>query len=286
MITIRNQQLTVKIAPMGAEMQSIFSNGQQTEYLWNADPAFWNRHAPVLFPIVGQLKEDTYFYNGKSYHLPRHGFARDKVFAAEQVADNEALFTLKSDNDTYSVYPFSFALCIHYKLHGPEITITYNVTNTGDEEMYFSIGAHPAFNVPLADGTAYTDYQLRFNVPEAGTRCTLENNLIASHTMPFTQNPVPLTHELFYKDALVLKDLYANIISLESDRTGRGITVDFSGFPYLGIWSAKDAPFVCIEPWHGIADTANHNQQLQDKEGIMRLGSRCGWSDSWKIIIC
>ena len=176
MITLKNDMLTAIIESKGAELQSlVHKNGIQ--YMWSGDASFWGKHSPVLFPIVGSLKDDTYYYNNKAYKLPRHGFARDMVFTARQLHENEAVFTLKHSKKTLEVYPFPFTLKLRYQLQDNRLLCTYEVTNTGESDMYFSIGGHPAFALPLVNGTVYTDYFLLFSKAESLQRYKLINGL-------------------------------------------------------------------------------------------------------------
>ena len=285
MIQLNNKTLQVNIHPQGAELQSIFHLQHQLEYLWNANPEYWGKHAPVLFPIVGQLNENTYAYNQKLYSLPRHGFARDRAFDLVHQNESSATFQLNSDEATLSAYPFPFSFQIKYALSGNELTNEYSVKNTGNETLLFSVGGHPAFKVPLVEDTLYEDYYLEWEHPETIDRWTLQDGLLNTHPLPFLQqqNTIPLSHDLFKKDAVVLKHPKSTSISLQSHRTKHGLTMHFDGFPYFGIWAAKEAPFVCLEPWCGIADSLYHNGQLAEKEGIIHLPPHQTWSKAWRV---
>jgi galactose mutarotase-like enzyme len=293
MITLRNDTLTALIHPKGAELQSlVHTNGIQ--YMWSGDATYWGKRSPVLFPIVGSLKNDTYFFGDKSYTLPRHGFARDMEFTSKKINEKEAVFTLTDSEATRAVYPFPFTLKLRYQLRGSRLLCTYEVSNTGAAEMYFSVGGHPAFALPLVKGTAYTDYSLLFSKAEPLYRYKLENGLTSDARellstiacKPGTENAaikLQLTPALFYDDAIVLKHLQNYYTTLASNKHEHGLQFDFTGFPYLGIWAAKDAPFVCIEPWCGITDNVNHNQQLTEKEGIIALKTGGSWQRSWSV---
>jgi galactose mutarotase-like enzyme len=253
--------------------------------MWSGDADYWGKHSPVLFPIVGTLKDDTYFYKDKSYQLPRHGFARERTFSKDQVSPSEAVFTLTKDADTLAVYPFAFSLKLRYSLSGNSITCTYEVTNTGYDELLFSVGAHPAFAVPMAKDTMYSDYYLQFNIMEDLFRWKLDNGLIADHaeSLPAPNGKLPLTHELFYEDAIVLKNIQSNKITLGCNTHQHGLHFNFNDFPFFGIWASRDANFVCLEPWCGIADSVQHNQQLEDKEGIVNLSANASWKRNWNV---
>ena len=283
---IENDYLIVKIKSKGAELFSIEGTKTQREYLWGADPAFWGKTSPVLFPIVGTLKEDTYYYNDKPYSLTRHGFARDEEFTVEEQDKTSITFLLKSTPASLAKYPFDFELRIRYEVREQFLYTTYTVDNTGQEDMYFSLGAHPAFKVPLSDGLAYTDYFLEFSKKEDADRWPInKEGLIEEDSKPLLDDTIrlPLTHQLFYNEALVFKDLNSDVISLRSTKDPHGFDFHFKGFPFMGIWAAKDADFVCIEPWCGIADSVSHDQQLIDKEGIEQLEPGDSWVEGWKV---
>jgi galactose mutarotase-like enzyme len=285
MIILENQNLRAVIAPKGAELQSLVNKQTGIEYMWSGDVKYWGKHSPVLFPIVGGLKNDTYYFNDKEYKLPRHGFARDKTFTAEKISDTEAVFILTQTEETLKVYPFEFTFKLQYKLNGNTLTCTYEVYNDGIAGLLFSVGAHPAFAVPLTNDTDYSDYYLQFNATETLHRWKLQDGLISAtaELLPAANNKLPLAKELFYEDAIVLKNVQSNVITLGSNKHNHGLHFSFNDFPFFGIWAAKDAPFVCLEPWCGIADSVNHNQQLENKEGINTLPENTSWQRSWSV---
>jgi galactose mutarotase-like enzyme len=285
MITLENDTVIALIAEKGAELQSLIKKDTGIEYMWSGDAKYWGKYSPVLFPVVGGLKDETYYYNDKAYQLPRHGFARDKNFTVTPVSDEEAVFTLTQDAQTLVVYPFDFTLQLRYKIEGSTIFCTYEIYNSGENTLLFSVGAHPAFAVPLVKDTVYNDYYLQFNVAETLQRWKLVDGLIGTEVelLPAHNGILPLAQSLFYEDAIVLKGLQSNCITLESETQPHGLYFYFDDFPYFGIWAAKDAPFVCLEPWCGIADSVNSNQQLTDKEGINRLQPNQHWSRAWSV---
>ncbi len=285
MITLQNDNLAVSISEKGAELQSIRANG--IEYLWQADPKFWAKYSPVLFPIVGELKNGFYIFNSKEYKLPRHGFARDKVFIEERLSAASVIFTLKNDEETLKVYPFKFVFGVGYEISGNTLSCTYHVQNTDDKAMFFSVGGHPAFNVPLDKNLAYGDYYLEFSDDDILKRYLLHDGLINNDTksIHLANKMLPLERELFYEDAIVLKHIKSNSITLKSDKYNHGLRFGFAHFPYFGIWAAKDAPFVCLEPWCGIADSVNHDNNFETKEGINELAPNCAWRISWSVVL-
>ena len=274
MHTIQNNILKVTIDSKGAELKSILHVGHNLEYMWSGDPAFWAKTSPVLFPIVGTLKENTYFYEGKSYSLTRHGFARDQDFTATSQQDDTITFSFSSDDKTLLVYPFEFVFSIIYALEENKLSVTYRVENRGAKAMLFSVGGHPAFKLPLAETTWYDDYQLTFEKEETVGRWPIsKDGLIERDPIPFLQQAreLPLTKDLFQKDAIVLKALQSKSVQLSSGKTPHGLRFSFDNFPYLGLWAAPGADFLCIEPWCGIADSVDSDQQLQNKEGMITL---------------
>lgn len=288
MYTIENDQLSVSINAKGAELQRIYSKDYQLEYMWSGDPAFWGKHSPILFPVVGTLKKDQYYFHDKAYQLSRHGFAREMEFSASNQNAASIVFTLESNEKTLANYPFAFRLDIVYELVQNILKVSYHVSNPGQSDLYFSVGGHPAFKCPLTEGTEYDDYYLEFNQAEEAGRWPISaDGLIENKPVELLKktNRLPLTKALFQKDALVFKGLASNHISLKSDETTHGLSMDFTGFPYLGIWAAKNADFVCIEPWCGIADSVNSDQQLVDKEGIETLAPGKIFERAWTVTI-
>ena len=284
-IVLENDFLKVAIKAKGAELASVFHKNTRLEYMWGADPAFWGKSSPVLFPIVGTLKGDTFQYNGKAYSLPRHGFARDHVFDIEHQDRDHAVFILKSSAETLQKYPFQFELRLHYRIAQNTLHVTYDVKNTGDGLQYFSVGGHPAFKVPLIDNARYEDYFLEFEKNETTDRWPLDAGLVKTQSTPLLKNSniLPLTRSLFSEDAVVLKHLQSTKVSLKSHNDAHGLEFNFDGFPFLGIWAAPNANFVCIEPWCGVADSVNHNQDFATKEGIEKIQGRQQWKRMWGV---
>lgn len=286
MYTLASDALTVTVDAKGAELKSFRNKQTGLQYLWSGDPAFWAKTSPVLFPVVGALKANAYFYRGKTYGLPRHGFARDKEFAVAEQTENSIRFTLTSDAATLDVFPFQFVFAIVYAVQGATLSVRYVVENKGDEPMAFSVGGHPAFALPLAEGTAYNDYALRFEKEETAGRWPItKDGLIDSAPQPLLQatRELLLTKELFQKDAIVLKGLQSKQVELVSDKTPHGLRFSFDGFPYLGLWAAPGADFLCIEPWCGIADSVDASGELLEKEGIEKLEVGGVFQREWSV---
>lgn len=286
MYSIQNSRLKVLIDEKGAELKSIFHQLHGLEYMWSADPAFWGKTSPVLFPIVGTLKENTYQYKGQSFSLSRHGFARDKEFLITEQTETSITFTIESTDETLKVYPFPFVFSIVYSIEDDTLAVTYIVQNRGDKEMFFSVGGHPAFKLPLVDGTSYEDYRLTFEKEETAGRWPIsKEGLIEKEPKPLLNQTreLPLSKELFKRDAVVLKNLQSGYVQVGSDQTLHGLRFYFEGFPYLGLWAAPGADFLCIEPWCGIADSVDSDQQLSNKEGIILLSPGEQFEAKWKV---
>ena len=285
MTTLENEYLKIEITEKGAELQSLLSKETNIDYLWHADPKYWAKHSPVLFPIVGALKDDSFYYKDKKYTLPRHGFARDKSFRVIKKEKTEVTFSLSQSDDTLKIYPFYFELIVTYKLIESKLVVDYTVKNNGKEKMLFSLGAHPAFAVPNSPNTKYEDYFLTFNDDEKLYHYELVDGLVSDklEQIKLSGHKLPLNHKLFKNDALVLKTLQSNCISLLNTKNHHGLHFHFEEFPYFGIWAAPDAPFVCLEPWCGVADLSDSNQQLSEKEGINTLAPRKQWNRCWEV---
>jgi galactose mutarotase-like enzyme len=283
MVQIEDDHLVARINENGAELQSIKLDGR--EYLWQGDPAYWGKHAPVLFPIIGELKDGKYIFDNKEYHLPRHGFARDNQFEAKQTSLASATFTLLSNAETLTVYPFEFIFQVKYEIRQQTLYCSYIVQNVNERDMYFSVGGHPAFRVPLNDQLQYEDYVLEFNNDTSLKRFLLQKGLITgnSETIMLDDKKLQLKPSLFYKDAIVLKHIKSDKIKLYSNKDSHGLKFSFEGFPYFGIWAAKDAPFVCLEPWCGIADRIGHDYELKNKEGVNQLTAGAKWERTWSV---
>lgn len=265
--TISNSTLKASIKSAGAELFSLKDN-QNKEYIWEGNPDFWSKHSPILFPIVGTLKNNTYTANGNEYELSRHGFARDMEFQLVEKTENSAVFSLQSNEETLKKYPFEFELQLIYTLENTSLKIEYVVINKGDSKMPFSIGAHPAIALP----ESFESYSFKFEKEENLQYNLLENDLISNktETLKTTENVVPLHYKLFENDALVFKTLESNSLTI-LENSKPYVQVDFEDFPSLGIWTKDQAPFICIEPWFGYSDTADNSGDLFQKEGILTL---------------
>lgn len=289
-VYLNSNQLSVAISDLGAELTSIVQNETGIEYLWQGDPEYWGRQSPILFPIVGRLKEDQYTYQNNTYSLSQHGFARDKVFRIVSQTDNEAVFELSSSEETESIFPFSFSLFIRYVLYENSIHITYAVENKETKRtMYFSIGGHPGFNIPLTEDTIFEDYYISFLPRKTRTVIPLDGPWIdlKNKTLGQTDTSLALSRKLFEKDALIYETEGTNSFTIESDKHSHRVEIETEDFPYVGIWTAskKGSPFICIEPWYGIADTIESSGELKEKQGIQSLEPQQTFQANYSITI-
>jgi galactose mutarotase-like enzyme len=283
--TITNGVIMIGVKNAGAELTSLRSEKTGLEYLWQGDPKFWGKHAPVLFPIVGRLKDDTYTYQGRTYHMNQHGLARTMRFELARKKSDAISFRLRYDEETLKQYPFKFQLKIGYALEGDALRVDYEVRNLDDEVMLFSIGAHPGFRCPLLPTEEYEDYSIMWDHDVRLRRYFLEDGLVASHTEPLVlgERELRLTRDMFNRDAIVFKDIGFQRVRLVNRQTGHGVTMSMKGFPYFGIWAKPGANFVCLEPWKGVGDSVHASGRLMDKEGILPLKARDMFRASYSI---
>ncbi|EAC5093180.1 aldose 1-epimerase family protein [Listeria monocytogenes] len=289
MIKLENEVLLVEMKTAGAELTRIFHKDTGLEYLWNADSKFWGRHSPVLFPTVGRLVEDTYLVDGKPYHLGQHGFARDRDFQVIEQTEKSVRFELDADEDSLAVYPYKFKLSIIYTIEKNTVAVSYEVENTDNKRIYFSIGAHPAFNLPLTDGTTFEDYYLDFGTEENLETLCLEGPYRSGEIKKVVDKPaqyLPLSYDLFKNDALIFEALKQKEMTIKSDKTPHFVKVSFPEFSFVGVWTAKPGtPFLCIEPWYGIADGAGESVELRDKAGIEHLEPEAVFASEYEITV-
>ncbi len=271
--TLKNNALTVNVSSVGAEIMSVTRDG--LEYMWQGDPKFWASRAPLLFPVCGRSFGGVYTHGGKTYELTNHGFARRQDFAAKQATDTELVLVTAATDETRAVYPFDFELTVIYRLEGDRLYSEVTVTNTGDVALPSTFGIHPGFNVPLDNGS-FEDWYLEF-----GEECT-PNELVFSDTCfntgkkrPYPLKDaklLPLRHELFNIDAIFMDRIFPSV-TLKSDKSERSVTVNFQGFPYMGVWHKpkSDAPYVCIEPWCGLPSFDGVVDDVMTKNDMLHL---------------
>jgi len=279
-ISIKSNHFFANISKTGAEILSIQNTVVNQSYFWDVDTQFWNRTSPNLFPIVGRLKNDAFQHNGQSFEMFQHGFARNLEFEIIHLTDNSVSLKLTSDENTRKVYPFDFVLEISYILHDNHLDVHYKITNLSNEKMPFSVGAHPAF----ALSEPLENYQLVFDQPFKASRHLIDAGLYNGHSEPMIDgDTLNLSSELIQNDAVVFKHPPFYSVTLQHKNGQKLVTVSSSDFHYWGFWSKPGAPFFCIEPWAGLADSTDASGNLFDKEGIQILSPTASQSFSYSM---
>ena len=271
---IENEFLTCEIDDMGAQLHSLKLKENGKEYVWQGNPEIWYGQAPVLFPIIGQLINDSYCYNGVQYTMPKHGLARKLLFKVKKCEGAKAVFSLESDENTLKSYPFDFEYLVSFELKDKALVNTMTVVNKTKGEMYFSVGAHPAFNCNVGD-------VIEFEQPETlETERIDKENLIIPEKFTFMKNDKSfvITKEVFEPDALILSDIKSEKLTIKGENE---IEFTFGKCPFLGIWAKPGAPYVCIEPWYGVNDGRDVKSDISEKRGIERLDEGETFEFSW-----
>lgn len=267
-ITVKTNELEIKISTLGAELQSVKSkNGE--EFLWEGDPAVWSGKAPILFPICGGLKEDRYTLSGKEYSLSKHGFLKKSEFEVEELSENSVVMLFKSNEETKKVYPFDFEFRAVFEAFENRLDICYKIKNLSSCEMYYSVGAHEAYACP----EGIEEYTVKFSEKENLDASVLQGNLLSDEFVRIAENTdlLPLKKEYFEIDALVFKKIKSRGVSLIKNNSTKRIDVSFDDFCYLLLWHAYNSKYMCIEPWTGIPDVCGSTFDLEKKEGITKL---------------
>jgi galactose mutarotase-like enzyme len=271
-VSLASKQLSARISPVGAQLSALRDRGG-LDLLWNGDPAVWSGRAPFLFPIVGALAGGHYRVSARTYALPRHGFARGKAFEVVEAGPSSATFRLKSDESTLAVYPFRFELDIRFEIRESTLGITAQVRNKGDAQMPASFGYHPAFRWPLPYGRPRASHYLEFEIEEPAPI----RRLNAQGLLTATRHPTPIHHRrlrlddaLFVDDALIMDAVKSRFVTYGAD-DGPRIRVSFPNTAYLGVWTKPQANFICIEPWHGVADPDGFTGDFTTKPGVFKV---------------
>lgn len=274
-IEIKNDKLTVGINTLGSELMYI--NGEKgTEFLWNGDEKVWTHRAPVLFPICGGLKKDTYNFDGKSFMMKKHGFAEDSEFSGELITDTKAEFVLISNEVTKSVYPFDFKLTIVFELIENKLKVSNVVENLSDGDMFFSIGAHEGYSCP----EGIEEYEIQFDDEQTLDSFILTGNLLENDSIKIIENSkkLPLKYEYFEVDALVFKNIKFNKVALAYKDGKKKVAVEFDQAKYFLLWTKPNANYICLEPWCGVQDIVGSDYNLENKEGIIKLEKKQSYS--------
>lgn len=275
--TISNDRLTVILDGCGAVLHSIRKDG--AEYLWQGDPKYWARRDANLFPYVGRLTDGQYRLEGNTYSMPIHGFCIGRDFAVTEQSPDAVCFTLTDSAEIYAMYPYRFAFHVRYRLDGNRIVKTCLVENRDRRQMYFGLGGHPGFNVPLNGEGSFDDWELTFGEPCQPVRVDLDpaNYRLAGTESPFPLvdgKTIPLSHGLFDLDAIVLGNV-SRSLTLHSRKSSRSVTVDFPGMGFLGLWHAPktDAPYVCVEPWVSLPSHSAYVEDFAKQEHLISLNA-------------
>lgn len=271
--TLKSPSLTAVIHAQGAELHSL-KTADGKELIWQADPAFWGRHAPHLFPIVGRLANDTLKHKGQCYTMTQHGFARDMLFEIEHVSDTKCTFLLRNTPATLEKFPFHFEFRVHFSIDNETLKMSYQVINTGDEVLPCAVGAHPAFVWPLPGNTSRDHHRITFTETETCDINRLDAGLVKKETFPWPwseeNNGFTLDDSMFEPDAMIFTEHSSRKVTYSGEQ-GPRIVVKFDDFPHLGIWSVPGAGFVCIEPWQGHSSPVDFDGEFSDKPGLVKL---------------
>ena len=273
-ITIESQEIKVDISMLGAELRSFFDKRDGVEHMWEADPNFWPRKAPILFPCVGESKNGQIMVDGTEYPMGRHGFARNERFSVVLGQKEKVVFELNSDPGTLRQFPFDFRFRVTYEVIGSKLVQSFEVLNTGVSNMGFQIGGHPALAVPFSAEESFEDYEIRFDANLKLERHLLsKEGLYSNETrlLPDLGNCIELTSDLFNEDALVFKEVTSKQVWIQHKSGGKKLVMDYAGFPHLGIWSVPGAKYVCLEPWIGCADAVNQEPDFFGKDSVIVL---------------
>lgn len=296
---LENEVISISVDSRGAELKSLKRKDTGTEYMWCGDAKYWGRTSPILFPFVGSVKNKEYRTQGKTYSMAQHGFARDMEFellsqsehspSERSSSADELWFQLRSSQETLANYPFAFLLKLGYRIQGSRVTVLWQVENPGNEVLHFSIGGHPAFNCPIEAGARQTDYFLDFgNVDKVISTKISKNGLALDETDTYSldKGKLAISEHLFDNDALVIEGNQTDTAALCREDGTRYVTVTMDA-PLFGVWSpaGKQAPFVCIEPWHGRCDNEEFTGTLEEREWGNQIAPGEVWTASYTIEI-
>lgn len=285
---LENDAIRIEIESHGAELKSLVKKETGTEYMWCADPEYWGRTSPVLFPFVGNVSGKQYRTKGKIYDMGQHGFARDMEFTLESQTDNEIWFVLRSNEETLAKYPYEFVLKLGYRLDGAKVEVLWHVENPSEEELPFAIGGHPAFYCPVTSGVKQSDCYIQFDVAGPLKCSTIDGYLVGDRvdTYELEDGMLRIDEHLFDNDALIIEKQNIKKVSLCDPKKQVFLTIELDA-PLLGIWRPADpgAPFVCIEPWYGRSDRIGYAGELRDREYENVLAAGENWDVGYTILV-
>ncbi|WP_148264614.1 aldose 1-epimerase family protein [Christiangramia forsetii] len=287
--TIENEFLKITVKETGAELCSILNKENHKEYIWQANPEIWGSHAPNLFPVIGVLQNGKYHFENKEYEMPKHGFIRhNENIRLKEKSENQLVFELLYSDETLKMYPFKFDFKIAFTLNKKSLEVNHHIINLDEKPIYFSLGGHPALNIQLFENEKIEDYSLVFDQEmDLSTYLLNDQGLVTSRTKGILDNEhqIRLTEDIFNKDALIFKNIKSKKVDLVSAKCGKILSVKYEDFKNLGIWAKPGAPYVCIEPWLGIADIEGTDQNLTNKEGIIELTTADEFNAGYTISI-
>lgn len=285
---LENDAIRIEIESHGAELKSLVKKETGTEYMWCADPQYWGRTSPVLFPLVGNVSGKQYRTKGKTYDMGQHGFARDMEFTLESQTDNEIWFVLRSNEETLAKYPYEFVLKLGYRLDGAKVDVLWHVENPSEEELPFAIGGHPAFYCPVTSGVKQSDCYIQFDVAGPLKCSTIDGYLVGDRvdTYELEDGMLRIDEHLFDNDALIIEKQNIKKVSLCDPKKQVFLTIELDA-PLFGIWRPADpgAPFVCIEPWYGRSDRIGYAGELRDREYENVLAAGENWDVGYTILV-
>lgn len=285
---LKNSVLCIQISSLGGEIASA-KRADGTEYIWQPDPAYWKKQAPHLFPVVGRLTEGSYLLDGRQYQTDTHGFFRWKEMHLLETREDYLLFSMKSDAETYTQYPRQWEVLLAYRLQSSALSISFTVVNNDEDALFFGYGGHPGFCVPLEKGLAFEDYAIQFEQDACPVQIGFsEKCFVQGPNIPLAlskENTLPLSHQLFKNDAVVLKQA-GHRVCLQSKGGQRQVTVSFPQMPYVGLWHppGTDAPFVCIEPWTCLPARQGIVENLNEKQDMVCLPKGKRYQNKWQIV--
>lgn len=272
---IENSRFAVKVEDLGAELSSIYDKKNNRELIWNADPEWWPRHAPILFPSVGVTHNGHYKYRGECYAMSQHGFARDMEFTFLGVEGNALVHELRATEETKKNYPFDFVLQVRHIISEEGVIVDWTVKNEGNDEMLFTIGAHPAFMVPAKEGTSQKDYKITFDGQKELKFIYINSEGSAIYrdvkTLPLEDGKYTIGEHLFDNGVLIFENKQVEKVGFEFPDGSEYLTIDCKGFPFVGIWTKPNAPFICLEPWYGRCDNEDFEDEYENKVGVEKL---------------
>ncbi|SDR67486.1 aldose 1-epimerase family protein [Gramella sp. MAR_2010_147] len=286
---IENDFLKITVKETGAELCSILNKENNKEYIWQANPEIWGSHAPNLFPVIGVLKEGKYHFETNEYEIPKHGFIRhNENIRLKERSENQLVFELLYSEETLKMYPFKFDFRIAFTLNKKSLEVNHHIINLDNKPIYFSLGGHPAFNIQLFENEKIEDYHIEFDQKMDLDTYVLNNDgLVSSNTKKVLKNEssIRLTKEIFNSDALIFKNIKSKVVDLVSEKNGKILSIEYRDFKNLGVWAKPGAPYVCVEPWLGISDIEGTDQNLKNKEGIIKLSAEKEFDANYTISI-